>query len=122
MANEPDSKEFVQKSLADRIADYCVANCKILFTIASVITLLLASGILRTSFDTSLDALLTRSDPYLDELELLNDEFPTQMDVYFAFVAEEGSHVFEPVILEAIATRQWLTAYLPPTCYPLTPS
>ena len=103
MANEPDSKEFVQKSLADRIADYCVANCKILFTIASVITLLLASGILRTSFDTSLDALLTRSDPYLDELELLNDEFPTQMDVYFAFVAEEGSHVFEPVILEAIA-------------------
>ena len=103
MANEPDSKEFVQKSLADRIADYCVANCKILFTIASVITLLLASGILRTSFDTSLDALLTRSDPYLDELELLNDEFPTPMDVYFAFVAEEGSHVFEPVILEAIA-------------------
>ncbi|MDP6653270.1 MAG: MMPL family transporter, partial [Gammaproteobacteria bacterium] len=93
----------VQQSLADRVADYCVANCRVLFTVASVITLLLASGILRTSFDTSLDALLTRSDPYLDELELLDDEFPNQLDVYFAFVAEEGSHVFEPVILEAIA-------------------
>jgi len=69
MANEPGSKEFVQQSLADRVADYCVANCTVLFTVASVITLLLASGILRTSFDTSLDALLTRSDPYLDELE-----------------------------------------------------
>ncbi|MDA1370944.1 MAG: MMPL family transporter [Proteobacteria bacterium] len=92
----------VQKSLANRIADYAVANRKRLFVISTLLTILLATGILRTSFDTSLNALLTQSDPYLDELELLAEEFPSDVEIYFAFVAEDNNHVFTHEMLSAI--------------------
>ena len=92
----------VQKSLANRIADYAVANRKWLFVISTLLTILLATGILRTSFDTSLNALLTQSDPYLDELELLDEEFPSDVEIYFAFVAEDNNHVFTHEMLSAI--------------------
>ena len=62
-----------------------------LLIVACVITLILAGGILRTSFDTSLNALLTRSDPYLDEYDLLDQEFPGDVEVTFAFISSQSN-------------------------------
>ena len=90
-------------SLSQRVAHLTVANHKFLIMLATVITLLLSAGILRTSFDTSLNALLTESDPYLDELELLSDEFPTNSEIRFAFIAQPGETIFTPPVLNAIA-------------------
>ncbi|MBT6058771.1 MAG: MMPL family transporter [Gammaproteobacteria bacterium] len=70
--------------------------------IAFVISALLATGILRNGFDTSIGALLTQSDPYLDELEILADNFPNDLEINFAFVAKEGETVFQPQLLRAI--------------------
>ena len=90
-------------SLSQRVAHLTVANHKILIMLATVVTLLLSIGILRTSFDTSLNALLTESDPYLDELELLSEEFPPNSEIRFAFIAKPGETVFTPAVLYAIA-------------------
>ena len=89
-------------SIANLVADFTIVKRKILFVLASLLTILLASGILRITFDTSLNALLTRSDPYLNELEILENEFPMPVEVRFAFVADEGKHVFTLPILRAI--------------------
>ncbi len=89
-------------SIANLVADFTIVKRKILFVLASLLTILLASGILRITFDTSLNALLTRSDPYLNELEILENEFPMPVEVHFAFVADEGQHVFTLPILRAI--------------------
>ena len=89
-------------SIANLVADFTIVKRKILFVLASLLTILLASGILRITFDTSLNALLTRSDPYLNELEILENEFPMPVEVHFAFVADEGKHVFTLPILRAI--------------------
>ena len=90
-------------SISQRVADFTVTFRIQLFALATLITLILSTGILRTSFDTSLNALLTESDPYLDELELLDEEFPTNSEIRFAFIANEGETVFTPATLNAIA-------------------
>ena len=89
-------------SIANLVADFTVVERKTLFVLASLLTILLATGILRISFDTSLNALLARSDPYLNELETLDNEFQMPVEVHFAFVADNEKHVFTPSILEAI--------------------
>ena len=89
-------------SIANLVADFTVVKRKTLFVLASLLTILLATGILRISFDTSLNALLARSDPYLNELETLDNEFQMPVEVHFAFVADNEKHVFTPSILEAI--------------------
>ena len=61
--------------------------------------LLLAFGILSSGFDTSLGALLTRSDPYLQEVEEFQSQFPGSLNVTYAIVNPRG-----PVIAaEALA-------------------
>lgn len=69
--------------------------------LSTLLTLALALGILRSSFDTSLSALLSQSDPYLTELDELQQAFPTTLQVNFAFIPSSGS-VFAPLTLAAL--------------------
>ena len=52
--------------ISQRIAEFTVANRYALLILATLLTVFLSTGILRTCFDTSLSALLSESDPYLD--------------------------------------------------------
>ena len=76
----------------------------LLFSIIS--GLILAIGIMSTTFNTSAGELLSESDPYLDELEEMESLFPSALTVTFAFVAEasndNGGSVFNPVTLAAL--------------------
>jgi len=85
------------------IADFCLARRHGLFAAAVVGSLLLGGGIFGLGFDSSLDALLTRGDPYVAELEQLEAEFPDPAEIIFAFLAPEGESVFTPRRLAAIA-------------------
>jgi uncharacterized protein len=93
-------------SISTRIAAITVARRTALFILASLVTLTLATGILRTDFDTSLTALLTQSDPYLDEFDLFQQEFPNQLEVYYSFVAGPGLTVFDQTVLNAISSLE----------------
>ena len=89
-------------SLSKRAADFTIGNRKLLTLLSAIISLLLATGILRTSFDTSLDALLTESEPYLDDLLTMQEAFPTPLEVRFAFVANDADTVFNRELLTAL--------------------
>lgn len=91
------------RSFSKRVADFTIVNRKLLTLLSAVISLLLATGIVRTNFDTSLEALLTESDPYLDELFLMDEAFPSPLEVRFAFVANDSDTVFNSALLAAIA-------------------
>jgi predicted RND superfamily exporter protein len=69
---------------------------------AALLTVLLTSGIFDLSFNTSFSALLSTSDPYLEEFNELDLEFPNQLTVTYVFLAEEGSTVFSRPILNAM--------------------
>ena len=84
------------------IAEFIVFRRIPLLVLATAITCLFATGILRTNFDTSLSALLTESDPYLDELDLMDKAFPSNGEIRFAFVANNGKTIFEEATLNAI--------------------
>ena len=88
--------------MTGRIASFCLSRRHALFLAGVIGSLLLAGGVLRLGFDSSLDSLLTRSDPYLDELDLLAAEFPQSTEIVFAFLAPEGESVFTPDRLRAI--------------------
>ncbi len=92
----------IKPSLSNRVAIFTVAHRQLLGTLAVIASLLLATGIPRANFDSSLDALLTQSDPYLDELRVMQEQFPTPLEVSFAFVANENDTVFNPELLQAI--------------------
>ena len=92
-----------EKSISLKVAEFTVGYRKLLTLAACLFTLVLASGILRSSFDTSLGALLTRSDPYLEELDILEAEFPSAVEINFAFIAIENDSVFSKAVLDAIA-------------------
>lgn len=100
-------QDFSTKSQAvvysQRIAKFAVKHRKLLLGLSCILTLLLASGILRSSFDTSLSALLSQSDPYVAELERLDQEFPSSLVVNFAFIAAEQDSIFTEQVLGAIA-------------------
>ena len=89
-------------STTGRIASFRLRRRRTLFTLGLIGSLLLAAGMLRLGFDSSLDALLTRSDPYLQELELLEAEFPDSTEIIFAFLAPVGETLFNPYHLQAI--------------------
>ena len=91
------------KSFSRRVADFTIVNRKLLTVLSAIISLLLATGIIRTSFNTSLEALLSKSDPYLDELFLMDEAFPSPLEVRFAFVANGPDTVFNSELLAAIA-------------------
>jgi len=81
---------------------FCIAQRVALFAVSVCASVLITFGILRTSFDTSLSALLTRSDPYLAELETLEAEFSNPLVLNFVFIPAEGIDVFHPSVLNAI--------------------
>ncbi len=85
-----------------RIANFCLERRHGLAIAALVIGLLLAAGMLRLDFDSSLDSLLTRSDPWLEERDRFAAEFPQPSEIIFAFLAPQGASVFTPERLRAI--------------------
>ncbi len=74
-----------------------------MLVLSLLVTALLGSGIQRVQLDTSLSALLTRSDPYLEELDIMAARFPSDLDVVFAFIPGNDDSVFSPAVLDAIA-------------------
>lgn len=63
---------------------------------------LLASGIPQSRFDTSLDALLTTSDPFLAEVSHLEELFPPRLEVRFAITPPTGETVFDLRVIQAL--------------------
>ena len=94
--------EGSRDSLTERIAGFCLSRKRVLFLAGLTGSLLLASGVFRLGFDSSLDSLLTRNDPYVEELESLDAEFPQPTEIVFAFLAPEGESVFTRDRLTAI--------------------
>ncbi len=88
---------------SENVAEATVLNRIPLFILAVILTCLLGSGIFRTTFNSSLSALLTQSDPYLNELEEMDQTFPSNGEIRFAFVADKGATVFDSKILLAIS-------------------
>jgi len=72
----------------------------------SLIALAGASGIPRIGFDTSLNALLTRSDPYLDEFNDFNEQFPPTLTMTAVFVPPDGQTAFSRPVLDAVFELQ----------------
>lgn len=84
------------------MAAFCIHYRVALFTVSVVLCGMIASGIARTSFDTSLGALLTRSDPYVAELDILEEQFPNPLQLTYAFIPPEGKNIFDLTVLLAI--------------------
>ncbi len=87
---------------AARVADFCVTQRMPLFALSTLISLLLATGLSGTRFDGTFSALLTESDPYLNELARMDEEFPIPTDASFIFVAQEGKSIFDLKLLQAL--------------------
>ncbi len=85
----------------------------LLFALMMLCTGVSVFGIFRTDFDTSLQALLTRSDPYLDELERFNEAFPQPLDINIVFVPPPSSDAFDLRVLHALADLQETYTDLP---------
>ncbi len=94
----------MSSTFTSRTAALTVGHRAFLLIVASVMTLLLTLGLPRLSFDTALTTLLTTSDPYLEEFNSLDEQFPNQLTASFAFLADEGETVFTRPMLEAITT------------------
>ena len=88
------------------VAKETVLNRIPLFVLAVILTCLLGSGIFRTTFNSSLSALLAQSDPYLNELEEMDRTFPSNGEIRFAFVADKGATIFDSKVLLAISDLQ----------------
>ncbi|MEX0618985.1 MAG: MMPL family transporter [Pseudohongiellaceae bacterium] len=73
-----------------------------LFLICLLATVIITAGALRSSFDSSIAALLTRSDPYLEELRTVEREFPEAEQIVFALLGDAGT-VFDSAVLDALA-------------------
>ena len=89
--------------LAARVAKAGVSSRLLLFTLSLVSVLFLATGLLRTQFDGTFNALITESDPYLDELVRMDEEFPLPTEASFLSVANETDSVFNRATLSALA-------------------
>ncbi len=109
--NSPNYKS----SLSKKIAEFIVTNRFVLAVLAIIITCSFATGILRTNFDASLSALLTESDPYLEELDLMQKAFPSNGEIRFAFVANTGSTIFNRSTLNAISDLKEKFTVIPKT-------
>ena len=96
----------MHKTISQQVAQFTVHRRLQLIAVSTLMMVLLGLGILRTSFDTSLNALLTESDPYLDELIALEEIFPSPTVVNFIFIAEDGETVFSRKVLDAIVDLQ----------------
>ena len=86
-----------------RLAQFLV-NWRLLLSLVSVaFCILLAAVIPQSQFDTSLDALLTKSDPFLPEVEALEAQFPTTLEVRFALTAPPNATVFDRRVIDALS-------------------
>lgn len=77
-----------------------------LLLVVSVCALAALSGIPRIGFDTSLNTLLTRSDPYLDEFNRFNEQFPQTLTLTAVFVPPDGAAAFSRPVLDAVLALQ----------------
>ena len=100
-----------------KLAGTCVRYRLPLSVVSCVAVSALASGLLLTRFDGTFNALLTQSDPYLEELELLDKEFPIPTEAAFIFVAAEGRTVFNKATLQAIGDLRQSYAAVPKAAY-----
>lgn len=89
-------------AMATRVANFCVDRRMPLFALSTLVALLMAVGLLSTQFDGTFNALLTESDPYLDELVRMDEEFPIPTNAAFIFIADEGKTVFNQSLLNAL--------------------
>ena len=107
MPPNPPSVNSLRASTVTPVVSFLIARRWLLLALMMLFTLIIgAAGLLRTSFDTSLEALLTKSDPYLDEFTLFNEEFPQQLDINVVLVPPEGSSAFDPLVLDGLASLQ----------------
>ncbi len=93
----------MKKSFSQQVAEFTIKRRGSLLLFTVILSLILGSGILRTRFDTSFTALLTQGDPYLEEFDLLEEEFPSAIEISFAFTPEQGKTVFDKTVLDAIS-------------------
>lgn len=74
----------------------------VLLALSVVLTLFLGFGIPRAGFDTSLGVLLTKSDPYLQQRDHMEETFPAPVEISFALLPD-SKNVFERNTLLALA-------------------
>ena len=92
----------MSSTLSKTFSDITVRYRSLLTVFAALLTLLLANGVFNLSFNTSFTALLSTSDPYLEEFNELDDKFPDQLTVTYVFLADADTTVFSRPILNAI--------------------
>ncbi len=97
-----ESVEAVEKTLSQRVATFVVKRCNLLLAVSFIASAVLATGIIRNTFDTSFSALLSQSDPYIEELERMEEQFPSPIQVAFAFIPNDNQSVFSNPVLAAI--------------------
>lgn len=83
-----------------------VLHRKALLSVAVLVSLLLALGVPRTGFDTSLGVLLTRSDPWLAERDRMQAQFPGQVEISFAFEPDNGDVFTHPTLAAMVDLSQ----------------
>lgn len=86
-----------------RLARRLVSWRLVLAGVSIVLCGLLTTGIPSSRFDTSLDALLTKSDPFLPEVQALEAQFPSALEVRFALTSPEGTTAFDRRVIDALA-------------------
>ncbi|MDP1931259.1 MAG: MMPL family transporter [Gammaproteobacteria bacterium] len=87
------------------LAAFLIHRRPLLLAASLLATFVLALGIMRAEFDTSLSVLMTRSDPYLEQLDRMSAEFPVPEEISFAFVPHNGEVFSHPTLL-ALADLQ----------------
>ena len=98
-------KETVQSPhlKRDRFAA-CLVDWRLTLTALSLLLCVaLTVAIPQSRFDTSLDALLTKSDTFFPEVEALAEKFPTTTEVRFAITPPTGQTVFDRRVIDALA-------------------
>lgn len=110
----PDSQSHdPPQTVVGSMVSALIAKRWLAFTLMMLITTVISGGLLRTGFDTSLQALLTRSDPYLDDLDFFRVQFPQPLDISFVFVPPAGDSAFTEPVLRAIADLELSYRQLP---------
>ncbi len=102
MCRNPATVSYRVQKLTDKLARLLVTKRYLLLFFSLLIAIILAAGIARAGFDTSLAGLMTRSDPYLQERDRMQAEFPSQREISFAF-APHNENVFSMPTLLAMA-------------------
>ena len=110
----PPVVNSLHPSTVTPLVSFLIARRWLLLAIMTLFTIVISvSGLRHTSFDTSLEALLTKSDPYIDEFALFNEEFPQQLNVNVVLVPPAGSSAFDPLVLAGLASLQARYTELP---------